>query len=596
MSFWGELKSRNVYRVSAAYLIVSWLIAQVVSLIQDPMRLPDWFDTAIIVLLAAGFPVALLLAWAYELTPEGVMKTSRVPADKRVTQPTHRKLNYVVIGLLGLAVVFLVVENYLLPDRPQTVTEKSIVVLPFENLSPDPEQDFFADGLSAELLNSLDDIKDLRVTPLASAVALKDTDLTIPEIAEMLDVEYLLRGNVNRSETRLRVSVQILARDGSQLRSIPYDRQPGDILEIQQSIANEVASALQVELGFEGATGVTGSTDDAVAQQLYLSAGGRSMVGTGGQDVLGNLDLIERALERDPGFALAWIRKAELHRTMGLFPGLFASSSPSSDQWALAEAAAQRAVEAAPGLAAAHNQVASIAFFQGDWQRAAGSYRRAAELGVATDWLFRFAVGHIPDIAKLHDPQDPLNEILSPLDATLSGFRVAMLDAAGAKNEALAEYERGSEIFANWGEGVYETFIALMQSPEWLGELRTFLEERPGRQRGTFLRIVEDPEAFLARLRSREIEENCAVGINCIAFAAIAYRRDDPDLAVALLREGFLSQPAQLHHAWRPVFSGLRETDGFKQLLIDIGLVDYWREYGWPSLCEPAGSDDFQCR
>jgi TolB-like protein/tetratricopeptide (TPR) repeat protein len=591
MSLWGELKRRNVVKVAVAYAIVAWLLVQIADTLLPVFQAPDWVLPVFVLLLAMGFAVALVLSWAYELTPDGIERTNRVPLAASGTHATGRKLSYIVSGLLTLAVMFLVVENYVLPDRPEVAATKSIVVLPFENLSADPAQNHFADGLSAELLNSLDGIDELRVTPLASTASLRNTDRTIPEIAELLGVEYLLKGSVNRPETSLRISVQILSRDGSQLRSIPYDRRPGDILEIQQNIAREVASTLEVELGFEDEVRATGTTDDAVAQQLYLSAGGRSMVGTAGQDVIGSLDLIERALERDPDFALAWIRKAELHRTMGLFPGLFSNSTP-AEQWALAEEAARRAVGAAPELAAAHNLVATLAFYQGEWRAAAVAFQQAEALGAARDILFRFAVGHIPDIERISESGDPLN-------AGGSWLRIAMLDAAGAMEESLAEYERGREVFTNWNEGHFQVVVTLIESPEWTGQVRAIADQAgllQVPQVAAVLNNLGDPDDALAAMRRGPFWGNCASGVNCIAGAALAYRLGDSEFALALLREGVTNQPAQLYLVWRPAFKGMRETDAFQQLMLDIGVVDYWREFGWPTLCQPISEDDFRCR
>lgn len=237
MSFWGELSRRNVYKVGAAYIVAAWLLARVVALVDGPLQLPVWFDTAVIVFLAVGFPIAVLLAWAYEVTPEGIKKTRHVPREESITHLTSQKLNYVVTGLLALVVALLVMDLYVLTEETERVTggpdgtrstaearsereggETSIVVIPFDNLSSDPEQEYFVDGLSEELLNSLAQLEGLRVIARTSSFAFKNTDRTAQEIAEMLDVEYLLEGSVRTAGDTLRIVAQlILAEDSSHI-------------------------------------------------------------------------------------------------------------------------------------------------------------------------------------------------------------------------------------------------------------------------------------------------------------------------------------------------------------------------------------------
>ncbi len=188
MSLIAELKRRNVFRVGAAYAIVAWLLLEVASVILPALHLPDWALTLLVVFVVAGFPLALILAWAFEMTPEGIKREADVDRTESVRHSTGRKLDFAIIGLLAIALIFVVVENYVLKTEPESAestaeaipsseTEmqvKTIAVLPFANMSGDPEQEFFSDGIAEELINVLAKVKGLRVTSRTSAFAFKD--------------------------------------------------------------------------------------------------------------------------------------------------------------------------------------------------------------------------------------------------------------------------------------------------------------------------------------------------------------------------------------------------------------------------------------
>jgi TolB-like protein len=218
MSLIAELKRRNVFRVGAAYAIVAWLLIEVASVLLPTFDAPDWVMKAFSSLVILGFPLALIFAWAFELTPEGIKRESAVSPDESITHVTGRKLDFAIIGLLALAVVFMFVDNYVLEAEPEeagitagSVTEeKSIAVLPFANMSGDPEQEFFSDGISEELLNVLAKVKGLRVTSRTSAFAFKGTNTSIPDIAEKLGVEHVLEGSVRMAGDRVRITTQLI--------------------------------------------------------------------------------------------------------------------------------------------------------------------------------------------------------------------------------------------------------------------------------------------------------------------------------------------------------------------------------------------------
>lgn len=257
MSLFAELKRRNVFRIGIAYLIVAWLLMQVAALAVPALRLPDWVTTFVVFILLLGFPVALLLAWAYEITPDGIKKAKEVPLEKSVSNLTAKKLNYLVIGLLVISVGLLLADKFG-SDRnlPGTATaqldaEPSLAVLPFTNMSADPGQEHFADGLTEELLNALASIDGLRLVSRTSSFSFKGENIPLAEIAAQLGVEHILEGSVRRAGNQIRVTAQLIEADSdSHLWSQTYDRElsVSNVIEVQEDVATAVTAVLHASL------------------------------------------------------------------------------------------------------------------------------------------------------------------------------------------------------------------------------------------------------------------------------------------------------------------------------------------------------------
>jgi len=249
-----ELKRRNVFRVGIAYVIAAWLILQVVDLVLDAMPAPDWVMQVFLLGTAVGFPLALLFAWAFEMTPEGVKREKDVDRSQSITQQTGRKLDYVIIAVLISAVAILLVDKFVLQDETtgDAVTDKSVAVLPFVAMSSGPDDEYFADGLTEEILNSLAQLPDLLVSARTSAFYFKGQDIPVGEIALKLGVAHIVEGSVRRDGEQLRVTAQLVrASDGFHLWSDTYDRSSASSFAVQSDIAEKVASSLNVVLDEE---------------------------------------------------------------------------------------------------------------------------------------------------------------------------------------------------------------------------------------------------------------------------------------------------------------------------------------------------------
>ncbi|MBT8067729.1 MAG: adenylyl cyclase, partial [Gammaproteobacteria bacterium] len=240
MSIFAELKRRNVFRVGIAYLVASWVLMQVVDVISPVFELPEWAPKLIFLLLAIGLVPALIFAWAFELTPEGIKRESEVSPEGSITRSTGRKLNFVIIGFLVAAVALLLVERQLKTgDVPEAATEvataadtgaRSIAVLPFVNMSSDAEQEFFSDGITEEILNSLASVKELKVAGRTSSFAFKGQNDDLRRIGDALGVEHILEGSVRKAGAKVRITAQLIqVDDGFHLWSETYDRELTDV-------------------------------------------------------------------------------------------------------------------------------------------------------------------------------------------------------------------------------------------------------------------------------------------------------------------------------------------------------------------------------
>lgn len=304
--FFEELRHRNVFRVAIAYAVVGWLLAQIADLVVDAFNLPEQFLQMLIVLLLLGFPLAVILAWAFELTPDGLKRAREVPTDAPKDPRSGKFLNRLTIVTLIIAVAWLGWDKLQRSDGgPTTDTlkaDKSIAVLPFADFSPDGEHAWFADGLTDEILNALARTRDLRVASRTSSFQYRNTDGDLPRIATELGVAHILEGSVRRSGDRLRVTAQLIrAADDTHLWSDTFDGTTADSIAIQERIALRIANALETAMDPEELERMlSAGTDSVEAWELYLQAMAlaRSDHASFGEV----LRLLEQAVDLDPGF------------------------------------------------------------------------------------------------------------------------------------------------------------------------------------------------------------------------------------------------------------------------------------------------------
>lgn len=460
MNLLSELKRRNVLRVAAAYVVTAWLIIQVVETILPAFGFDDSIVRYATIALAIGLVPALVLSWAFELTPDGLKKDAEVERAESIAPQTGRTLDRIIIIVLALGLSYFGFDKFLLaPAREAALADQvaeqidqareagrsealvgsfgdhSIAVLPFVNMSSDPEQEYFSDGISEELLNLLAQIPELRVISRSSAFAFKGKDINIVDVGRQLNVAHVLEGSVRKSGDRIRITAQLIeARSDTHLWSQTYDRAMGDVFAIQDEISAQVVEQLALEiLGEE----LVATPVDPLAYELFLEA--RHLARSGSGDGLNRaVDLLQQALVINPDYVAAWDQLAITYDNqvgMGLVPreeGILLSTK-----------ATERALELNPGFAPAHAQLAWIAMFYNNQLAAAARHLERAQA------LDPDNIGTLGMVAVLLNSLGRVDEALvinrysltrDPLNSALLHNTAAMQFSLGRLDEAMASW------------------------------------------------------------------------------------------------------------------------------------------------------------
>lgn len=521
-----ELQRRNVFRVAVGYIVSSWLLVQAADLVLENIGAPDWVMQTIMLILALGFPVALLFSWAYEVTPEGIKRESEIDRSGSITHVTGRKLDRAIVGMLVIALAYLAFDKFMLSGAREaamveamtkTAAEQastksqvkaeigqSIAVLPFVNMSSDAEQDYFSDGLSEELLNLLAKIPSLRVAARTSSFSFKGQNLEIPEIARRLKVTHVLEGSVRKVGDQIRITAQLIkAEDGYHLWSETYDRTLDNVFAIQDEIASAVVAQLKITLLGE-APRVQASDPKAYAFYLQARQLGRQKT----PDSLEKSNaLYEQVLALDPGYAAAW---------GGLASNYIQQTSnglrPRAEGFELARKSANKALAIDPEHAPAHAYLGEAALLDDlDLAAAARHIGRALELEPSNSEILRSgatlyrALGRLDQAVAVCEYMvelDPvnsnsfyalglMNRYSGNLDAAMAAFQTSLslspgriglhyglgeaLMLGGALDAALAEIEQEQ---STWQEiGLPMVYHALGRPAESDAALASLIEE-----------------------------------------------------------------------------------------------------------------------
>ena len=426
-SFVAELKRRNVIRVAAAYAVISWLIIQIAETVFPLFGYDDTPARVTVIVLVIGFVPALIMAWVFQMTPQGLQVDTDSAGDERYEARLGRRVDRAIIVVLVTAVAYFAVDKFLLTDEPSStiadapldaeqrraVLEPSIAVLPFADMSEQQDQEYFSDGIAESLLHSLAGVDALKVAARTSSFAFKGKDDTAEEIGAALNVNYVLEGSVRRSGDAVRVTAQLIeTAEGSHIWSQTLDRPFEDIFALQDEIAEKVADALQVTLvGREPPT----MTNDPQAYALYLQA--VHMHRQFNEDsLLQAIELYRQVLEIDPDFADIWTNISSVYSNLA---GMDALSN--DEGYGKARDAAENALLLDPTNAVAFDQLGWIALnHDDDLEKAARFYERAIDLNptapgtIGNSGVVALSIGHVDlavDIMEHHVQLDPVSAI-----------------------------------------------------------------------------------------------------------------------------------------------------------------------------------------
>ena len=378
-SFFAELKRRNVYKVAVAYAIVGWLLVQIATQVFPFLEIPNWIVRLVIVVVAIGFPIALIIAWAFELTPEGIKRTEDVAPSIGGPSKGRTWIFVAAIGAtLSIALFFIGRYTGQHPARAggTELPAKSIAVLPFDNLSRDPDNAFFAEGVQDEILTRLAKVADLKVIARTSTQKFKSAPENLPDIAKQLGVMNVLEGSVQKANDQVRVNVQLInALTNTHLWAEIYDRKLTDIFAVESDIAKTIADTLQAKLtGSEKQMIAAQPTTDTTAYELYHK--GRSLwEKRTGDNIPRAIEFYEQAIARDPNYALAYAGLANAYVLLPYYTG-----ARRSDALAQAKENALKALQLDPNVAEAHVALGKLNFFHMDLAGSMREYQRAIEL------------------------------------------------------------------------------------------------------------------------------------------------------------------------------------------------------------------------
>jgi TolB-like protein/Tfp pilus assembly protein PilF len=390
-NFFSELKRRNVYKVAVAYGVVGWLVIQVTATIVPALHLPDGVTTTIVVLTLLGFPIALVIAWAFEMTPEGLKRTEEISPDQHLPQWSKRKFAAFVVGISIIAAALLAYQ-LLKPKfadiplveetiKPKPVSQKSIAVLPFENLSDDKSAAYFADGIQDEILTKLAGVSDLKVISRTSTAKYKSKPEDLKTVSRQLGVATVLEGSVQKAGEKVRVNLQLIdARADSHLWAKSYDREIKDVFTVESEVAQEVADALQAKLSpAEATTLASAPTKDPAAYDLFLKAEYEGRLAESSlkpESFDQALAWYQQAIERDPNFALALARLVQSRMLRHWFVAPL-----SETELAEVRAMAERALKIAPDLSEAHAALGLFFYFSNrQYDAAIAEFQQALRL------------------------------------------------------------------------------------------------------------------------------------------------------------------------------------------------------------------------
>lgn len=622
MSFFAALQRRNVFKVALAYGITSWVIAQMAGLAADSFLAPEWVMKMIIAILILGFPVALVMAWAYEMTPQGLRRDTGADAGPS-TSPSASKLDRSIVIALIAALAYIAYDKLVMDpnrdavllesgmqqsaaitpepessERPLAANRLSIAVLPFINMSSDAEQEYFSDGITEEILNRLAKNRELQVVARTSVFSFKGHDQDIRQIGKLLGVGTILEGSVRKDGEYIRITAQLIrASDGFHLWSESYDRKLENIFAIQDDIASQIAAALQISLGITAQQpGHSEKLVNPEAYDLYLQA--RTLHRQRGRGLLEALELFQQALDIDPQFAPAWAGLAHTYNDIQSYVSK-EELERFGDLNAKSRVAAKKALELDPSLATALHAMANSQRRRLEWASAQAYYERALKhdpdsADVMEDYAY-LLLNSIQLQASKRVIEHML--VLDPYVAVFYGVVINFYNTLGEFDKRDHYIQTALDlnpeliVFQNWN------YIRLLQYGE-LQKAHNYVDQvnQPGSARAQSYHKMIDWMAVQEQPLDKAMQD---AGFSSRLFAYVTgnyelwltmswHNKPDPPFFTIFSRSLAPMVTAE------QVKQNLAKPQTH-DLVQALRLPEYWREVGWPDMCRPIGEHDFKC-
>jgi TolB-like protein len=616
MSFFEELKRRNVFRVGIAYLIGAWLLAQIAELLLDTFNAPDWTMQFIVVVLMIGFPLALFFAWAFEMTPDGVKRDADVDRSSSVSVQTGRKLDRAIIVILVAALAYFIWESRFgandtpvsepLDKRAQTEqtaptqqsaasSDKSVAVLPFLNMSSDPEQEYFSDGITEEIINALVKIPGLSVPARTSVFAFKGDHRDIRGIGQELGVAHVLEGSIRSQNNQVRITAQLIkVDDGFHLWSDTFDRELSNIFKVQEEIAGAISQVLIGELGLADSA-VPNQTREMDAYDLYLQ--GRDILRGRGRS-LANFDLaislFETVTKIDPDFAPGWAALAITYQVSD-----YVTKTGVLTQEKAIEVA-NHALSLDPQNVEAMTAIASAMRDTWRWEEAGRYFERAIAIDPESPEL-------LEDYAEFHGMTGNLEQYLAvgekgfAIDSRLEPLRdvyFSALVANGRSEEALEKLHANGPLTSDGEWDQVAPLLALGRTEDAINALKNMKDK--GERELHMIGLLENPGDSIAKdkLRAELSPEKLGtyIGTNINPHVVLSLAGDVEfaiDSMIALReRLGW----GNIEGIWSPQYSLIRKHERWEEFLELVKLPEYWDQAGWPDMCARTDNGRIVCQ
>ena len=576
MPIFEELKRRNVIRVAALYVVASWLIMQVADLLLDAFDIPSSAMRLLVVILLLGFPLALTFSWIYELTPDGLKKEGEVVHDPG-RQTSARKMNIVIAVLLVSAIIAVAIDR-MIPEPqqsadagiPAAIPERSIAVLPFVNMSDDPANVYFSEGLSEELLNMLATLQDLHVTARTSSFSFKDKDVDIRTIGQQLNVAHVLEGSVRKFEKQIRITIQLIeTENGYHLWSETFDRTLDDIFAVQDEIAAAVVDALRVSILGEGPR-ARETTPEAFAIYLQASHFYQQRTRDGYEKAE---QYTNQVIILDPEYAPGWSLLASILASQAL-----TGQAPFDDAHEQALSAAERALEIDPDYALANSSRAWLAMtYERDYAKSAAYFRRALELAPGNSTIMSNravlarTLGHIDEAIELTERCLVLNPVSSINYTNLSD----QYYRAGRPNDAAEAARKAIELAPGNTIGAINLAFSYL-----LGEKPELAIAAVDQVESVFYASLVKALAYHGLGRRTESDDALAViterfsGSSAYLIAIVHAWRNDSDSAFNWLDRAVNENQPTLGIRTEPFLKNLHDDPRWDALLTSVGLSD----------------------